>query len=77
MSSLRLHVDTDPGLDDLLALALALACPEAEVVSATTVAGNASIDAVTENAQRFFAPAGHDCAISRTAVVVLRPTDPK
>jgi inosine-uridine nucleoside N-ribohydrolase len=71
MSSLRLHIDTDPGLDDLLALALALACPEAEIVSATTVAGNASIDAVTENAQRFFALAGHELPLGRGAAAPL------
>jgi inosine-uridine nucleoside N-ribohydrolase len=54
----RVHVDTDPGLDDLLALALAFASPELEIVGVTTVAGNASLAAVTENARRFLALAG-------------------
>ena len=49
MSARRVHVDTDPGLDDLLALALAFASPELDVVGVTTVAGNASLAAVTEN----------------------------
>lgn len=68
----RLHIDTDPGLDDLLALALALASPEARVCSLTTVAGNAPIDAVTENAQRFLALAGLTLPIGRGAGAPLR-----
>ncbi len=63
----RIHVDTDPGLDDLLALALALASPELRVEGVTTVAGNASIDAVTENAQRFLALAGVSIPLGRGA----------
>lgn len=58
MTALRVHIDTDPGLDDLLALAFALASPELSVEGITTVAGNASLDAVTENALRFVALAG-------------------
>jgi len=58
MSALRVHIDTDPGLDDLLALAFALASPELSVEGITTVAGNASLEAVTENALRFVALAG-------------------
>jgi inosine-uridine nucleoside N-ribohydrolase len=63
----RIHIDTDPGLDDLLALALALASPEIQVEGVTTVAGNASIDAVTENARRFLALAGLDIPLGRGA----------
>jgi inosine-uridine nucleoside N-ribohydrolase len=63
----RLHIDTDPGLDDLLAIALALASREASVHSLSTVAGNAGIDAVTENAQRFLALAGARQPIGRGA----------
>jgi inosine-uridine nucleoside N-ribohydrolase len=58
MSALRVHIDTDPGLDDLLALAFALASPELSVEGITTVAGNASLEAVTDNALRFVALAG-------------------
>ena len=49
----RVLVDTDPGLDDLLALAFALAAPELQVVAVTSVAGNAPLAMVTENALRF------------------------
>lgn len=58
MAALRVHIDTDPGLDDLLALAFALASPELAVEAISTVAGNASLEAVTENALRFVALAG-------------------
>jgi len=63
----RVHIDTDPGLDDLLALALALASPEIEVVGITTVAGNGSLEAVTENAQRFLALVREDIPLGRGA----------
>lgn len=63
----RVHIDTDPGLDDVLALALALASPELAVVSLTTVSGNASIEAVTENAQRFLALVGESLPVGRGA----------
>jgi inosine-uridine nucleoside N-ribohydrolase len=66
------HIDTDPGLDDLLALALALASPELRVSAVTTVAGNASIDAVTENAARFLTLAGAEIPIGRGAPRPLR-----
>lgn len=68
----RVHIDTDPGLDDLLALALALASPELRVVSVSTVAGNASIDAVTQNAQRFLALAGVALPVGRGAEEPIR-----
>jgi len=63
----RVHIDTDPGLDDLLALALALASPELEIVGITTVAGNGSLEAVTENAQRFLALVRQDIPLGRGA----------
>lgn len=46
----KLIIDTDPGVDDLLAIALALVSPEIEVVGLTTVFGNVDIDRATANA---------------------------
>jgi len=63
----RVHIDTDPGLDDLLALALAFASPELDVVGITTVAGNAPLDVVTDNTRRFVALSGLDVEIGRGA----------
>ena len=70
----RIHIDTDPGLDDLLALGLALASPEVKLEGITTVAGNASIDAVTENACGFLALADVEIPVGRGAAAPLALT---
>lgn len=46
----KIILDCDPGIDDALALMLALASPEVDLLGVTTVVGNHSLDAVTENA---------------------------
>jgi inosine-uridine nucleoside N-ribohydrolase len=43
-------IDCDPGHDDAIALLLALASPEVEVLGITTVAGNQTLDKTTVNA---------------------------
>ena len=43
-------IDTDPGVDDALAVLFALASPELEVVGITTVFGNADVATTTRNA---------------------------
>jgi len=63
----RIHIDTDPGLDDLLALALALASPEVKLEAVTTVAGNARLEAVTANACGFLALVGVEIPVGRGA----------
>lgn len=45
-------IDTDPGIDDALALMLAWRSPEVRVELVTTVAGNVPIAAATDNARR-------------------------
>jgi purine nucleosidase/pyrimidine-specific ribonucleoside hydrolase len=55
---LSVLIDTDPGLDDALALFLACASPELEVAGVVTVAGNIGLTRVTENALRLLAHAG-------------------
>jgi purine nucleosidase len=47
---LPILLDTDPGVDDALALLLALRSPELELVALTTVAGNVGLEATTRNA---------------------------
>jgi inosine-uridine nucleoside N-ribohydrolase len=47
----KIIIDTDPGIDDALALLLILKSRQFEVQAITTVAGNATIDKVTRNAQ--------------------------
>jgi inosine-uridine nucleoside N-ribohydrolase len=44
-----LLIDTDPGIDDALAILLAFGSPEVSVEAITTVAGNVEVDLCTEN----------------------------
>ena len=52
MARTRVIIDTDPGVDDAVAILLALASEELDVVAITSVAGNVGIDATTLNARR-------------------------
>ena len=45
-------IDTDPGIDDALAILLALGSPEVSVEAITTVAGNVEVDLATRNVFR-------------------------
>src|SRR3989304_9139260 len=45
-------IDPDPGIDDALAILLALGSPEVSVEAITTVAGNVEVDLATRNALR-------------------------
>ena len=51
-------IDTDPGVDDALALFLACASPELDIRAVTTVAGNVGINRTTRNAAALMALAG-------------------
>jgi inosine-uridine nucleoside N-ribohydrolase len=48
-------IDTDPGIDDALALMLALRSPELRVELITTVAGNVPVQMATANVRRMLA----------------------
>lgn len=61
-------IDTDPGIDDALAVFLALASPELEVIGLTSVYGNVSIEATTHNALCLLELAGRgDIPVARGA----------
>ena len=51
-------IDCDPGHDDAIALLLALASPEVELLGVTTVAGNQTLEKTTTNALRVLELAG-------------------
>jgi inosine-uridine nucleoside N-ribohydrolase len=53
-------IDCDPGQDDAIALLLALASPELDVLGVTTVAGNQTLDKTTTNALRVLELAGRE-----------------
>ena len=49
---ISLLIDTDPGLDDAIAIALALGSPEVDVIGISTVGGNTNLANTTRNALR-------------------------
>ena len=57
---LPLIIDSDPGLDDALAIGLAVARPELDLLAVTTVGGNADVRHCTENALRLLHVYGRD-----------------
>lgn len=56
--SIPIIIDCDPGHDDAIALLLALASPEIELLGVTTVAGNTTLPKTTANALRVLEKAG-------------------
>ena len=56
--SIPIILDCDPGHDDAIALLLALASPEVEVLGITTVHGNQTLEKTTANALRVLDLAG-------------------
>lgn len=54
----KIIIDTDPGQDDAVAILLALASPEIEVLGLTTVAGNVPLRLTTVNALKVCELAG-------------------
>jgi inosine-uridine nucleoside N-ribohydrolase len=54
----RIILDCDPGHDDAIALLLALASPEIELLGVTTVAGNQTLEKTTANAIRILEYSG-------------------
>jgi inosine-uridine nucleoside N-ribohydrolase len=55
---LPLVIDTDPGIDDALALILAARAPEARLLAVSTSYGNTTVDRATRNARLVLARAG-------------------
>ena len=47
---MKLVIDTDPGVDDALAILMAHAAPDCEVLALTIAAGNVGLDHTTRNA---------------------------
>ena len=75
MMTRRVILDTDPGIDDALAILLALASPEVELAAVSVTGGNCSMDAGVRNALAVLALAGRtDVPVCPgVAVPLLRP----
>lgn len=65
----RVIIDTDPGLDDAIAILFALGSDQFEVLGLTTVAGNIGLERTTKNAGGLLAVMG------RSDVPVISGTD--
>ncbi len=60
-------IDCDPGHDDAVALMLAVASPEIDLLAVTTVAGNTTLDKTTANAIRVLDVVGQDTPVGAGA----------
>ena len=58
--SIPVILDCDPGHDDAIALLLALASPEVDLIGVTTVHGNQTLEKTTDNALRVLALVGRE-----------------
>lgn len=68
----KIIIDTDPGVDDTMAIAYALAHPDIELLGLTTVFGNINIDYSTRNAQYVLDVLGAETvAVARGAAIPL------
>jgi purine nucleosidase/pyrimidine-specific ribonucleoside hydrolase len=64
-------IDTDPGIDDAIAILFALRHPGLDVAALTTVAGNIGLDLTTRNAGRIAAGAGSTVPVHPGAAAPL------
>ncbi|GAB6856413.1 nucleoside hydrolase [Microbacterium xylanilyticum] len=60
-------IDTDPGIDDALAIMLAAASPEVEILGITAVAGNVGLEHTSRNAAALADLLRLDCPVGRGA----------
>ena len=66
----KIILDTDPGVDDAMAIAYALTHPEIELMALTVVFGNINIDFATRNAQYILNELGAtDVAVAKGAAI--------
>ena len=71
----RIIIDTDPGVDDSMAILFAFCSPEVEVIGLTTIFGNSGSGQTTENALRLVELVNRpDIPVARGAETpILRP----
>ncbi len=76
---MKLIIDTDPGVDDAMAIFYAAAAPDIELVGLTTIFGNVTTEMATRNALRLVEAAGlEDVPVAQGALkpLVLPPFPP-
>ncbi|GLQ35494.1 nucleoside hydrolase [Amylibacter marinus] len=67
MAKVKLIIDTDPGVDDAMAIFFALLHPDIEVMGLTAVFGNVTVDVATRNAIVLGERAGQPTPVARGA----------
>ncbi len=65
--TVKLIIDTDPGIDDAMAIAYAAADPGIEVIGLTSVFGNVFVEQGTRNALHLVERLGLDCPVAEGA----------
>lgn len=75
--SRKLIIDCDPGIDDAIAIILAMQQPEFEILGITTTFGNATLEQTTKNALRIVELSGKPIPVykgaSKPMIVPLNP----
>ncbi len=71
MTKHKIIIDTDPGIDDAMAILYACLDPEIELVGLTSIFGNVTLDVATRNALALLELAGVDVPVARGAEVPL------
>ena len=73
----KILIDTDPGIDDAMAINLAFAHPDLDVVGLTSVFGNVHVPIATRNALALAEMAGSGCSVAEGAAKPLvQPLQP-
>ncbi|MEL7349171.1 MAG: nucleoside hydrolase, partial [Pseudomonadota bacterium] len=76
MSAIPLILDTDPGIDDAIAIMAAIAAPQIDLKALTTVFGNVPVATATRNAQFLAASAGAAVPVAGGAAAPLVQAPP-
>ncbi len=71
MTTHKIIIDTDPGIDDAMAIFTAMAHDDIELLGLTTTFGNASIEDTTRNALQLVEMSGFDIPVAQGAAVPL------
>ena len=67
----KIIIDTDPGIDDAMAIHMAFADPRLEVVGLTTIFGNVNVEQATRNALWLAEQAEYELDVAKGATMPL------
>ncbi|MGB1172638.1 MAG: nucleoside hydrolase [Marinobacterium sp.] len=74
MAQHKIILDTDPGIDDAMAIFTAMAHPDIELMGLTTTFGNVSVDQATQNALTLVEMTGSETPVAQgVATPMIKP----